>query len=303
MELFNRQPDNVKSALVLMLAAMGFALMMALIKLVGQRLPVTQILFLRQAGMTIMLLPVLSRNFPESLKSNRLSLQLARIVLAMSAMFLGFTAIVHMPLAEATAIAFARSFFVTIFAVLILRETVGYYRWSAVVVGFIGVLLMIRPGTEGFSAYALMAVFAAACAGMVMVIIRLLSRVDSSHTILAYQAIGVGLIMAIPAVFQWITPTAEEWLLLAAIGVVSYYAQRANVYAYSHGEASMLASLDYVRLIFATALGWMLFSELPGASTWFGAGIIVAASLYTVYREARRRQLLASEPQGRGYGG
>ena len=284
-----------------MLAAFGFSLMVALIKLVGQHLPVTQILFVRQIGMTIMLLPFLVSTYPSSFKSNHLSLQLARIGLALIAMMTGFTAVVNMPLADATAIAFAKSFFVTIFAVFILKETVGLYRWSAVFVGFIGVMIMLRPGTDGFSLYGLLAIIGAASAGFVMVIIRKLTRIDNPSTILAYQAVGVGLIMAIPAVIQWVPPTLSEWLLLAGIGVVSYFAQKANILAYTYGEASLLASLDYVRLLYATVFGWLIFSELPAPSTWMGAAIIIVASVYTVHRERKRKQLLASDPKVRSY--
>lgn len=302
MERFDKQSDNVKGALVLVVAACGFSLMVALIKLVGQRLPVTQILFLRQLGMAIMLAPVLISGFPKSFYTARLALQLARVGLALIAMLCGFTAIVHMPLADATAIAFAKSFFVTIFAVLILKETVGFYRWSAVVVGFIGVMIMIRPGAEGLNVYGVLALIGSASAGLVMVVIRLLSRTESLSTIMAFQAIGVGLVMALPAYIQWVPPTGKEWVLLAAIGIVSYFAQKANIFAFSLGEASMLASLDYVRLVYATFFGWLLFSELPGMTTWVGASIVVAASIYTVHRENRRKQRLASAPDGRGFG-
>lgn len=301
MERFNKQSDNVKGALILVLAAFGFSLMVALIKLAGDRLPVTQILFIRQLGMTIMLAPILIKTFPGSLKSAQPHLQLLRILMALIAMVFGFTAVINMPIADATAIAFAKSFFVTIFAVLFLKETVGLYRWSAVFVGFIGVLIMLRPGAVGYSVYGFMALGAAASAGLVMVIIRKLSRTDPPSTILAYQAIGVGLIMAIPAFIQWVPPTPTEWALLASIGFVSYFAQKANIYAFSYGEASLLASLDYVRIIYATFFGWILFSELPSVSTWVGAGIIVLASIYTVHRESRRKQNLASGPNGRGF--
>jgi len=284
-----------------MLAAFGFAVMVALIKMVGQRLPVTQILFVRQLGMTIMLVPFLVRAFPEALHTQHLGLQITRIVFALIAMMAGFTAIVNLPLADATAIAFAKSFFVTIFAVFILKESVGVYRWSAVFVGFVGVVIMVRPGADGFSIYAVLAIIGAASAGLVMVIIRKLTRIDDASTILAYQAIGVGLVMIIPAYVQWVPPTATEWALLAAIAVVSYFAQKANILAYSYGEASLLASLDYVRLLYATLLGWLFFSELPGVNTWIGASIIVVASVYTVYRERRRKRLLASDAAARAH--
>jgi drug/metabolite transporter (DMT)-like permease len=287
---FHALPDNARGAIILMLAAFGFTIMTVLIKYLGARLHVTQILFLRQVGMTLMVMPTLIRGFPGSIRSTRPGLQVARIGLALIAMTTGFTAIIHMPLADATAIGFAKSFFVTLFAILILHETVRIRRWSATIIGFLGVLLMLQPGTAGFSIYGLYAVIAAAAAGCVMVIIRLLSRNDAAVTILTYQAVGVGIAMALPAIIYWQPPTAFEWILIVAIGIVSYFAQKCNIYAYKWGEASLLASLDYVRLIYATLLGFLVFGDLPGVYTWVGAAIIVAASIYIVHREAQLRK-------------
>ena len=298
---FGLWPDNLKGATVLMVAALGFAIMIALIKLVGGRLPVTQILFVRQLGMVAILAPALARDFPDALATTRPRLQCLRVALALVAMMCGFTAVVHMPLADATALGFAKSFFVTIFAVAALGERVGPHRWSAVALGFVGVLVMMRPGSEGFTVYAVLAVVGAAAAGGVMVVIRLLTRTESGTTILAWQAIGVGIVMAGPALWWWVPPTPWEWVLLGGIGVVSYYAQKFNILAYRWGEASLLASLDYVRLLWATALGWWLFDTLPGTATWVGAGVIVAASIYTVHRERVRGRALAAGPHGRGY--
>ena len=303
MTRFDRLPDNLKGAATLMLAAFGFVVMISLIKLAGERLTVVQILFVRQSVMLLFLAPGIARDLPHALSTGRPGLQLVRISLALVAMLCGFTAVINMPLADATALGFAKSFFVTIFAVAILGETVGVHRWSAVALGFLGVLVMVRPGSEGASLHGLLALAGAAAAGGVMVVIRLLSRTESTHSILLYQALGVGLVMSVPAYLWWQAPTAQEWLLLAAIGVVSFFAQKANVMAYTWGEASMLASLDYVRLLYATVLGWWLFDTLPGVTTWIGAGIIVLASVYTVWRERVRNQRLSRSPDGRGYTG
>ena len=301
MTRFGLWPDSLKGAATLMIAAFGFALMISLIKLAGARLPVVQILFVRQLGMVAMLLPALASHFPDALRTARPGLQATRVALALVAMMCGFTAVVHMPLADATALGFAKSFFVTIFAVAVLGERVGVHRWTAVALGFAGVLVMMRPGSDGFTVYAVLAVVGAAAAGAVMVVIRLLTRTESGTTILAYQAIGVGVVMAAPAIAWWVAPTPREWLLLGAIGVVSYFAQKLNILAYRWGEASMLASLDYVRLLYATVLGFWLFDALPGTATWVGAGIIVLASIYTVYRERVRGRQLAAGPHGRGF--
>lgn len=284
-----------------MVAAFFFAAMMAAIKYAGETLHVAQILLLRQLGMLLIMSPQILANPLESFRTKRFDLQLIRLALALTAMLCGFTAIIHMPLAEATAIGFAKSFFVTIFAVLILKEVVGPYRWGAVFIGFIGVVIMLRPGAEGFTVYSIYALVGAACAGAVMVVIRLLSRTESTHTIMVYQATGVAVIMLIPGVIYWQAPTAFEWMLVGIIAVTSYIGQRLNVTAFTLGEASLLASLDYVRLLYAVIIGYFLFDNLPKGTTIVGALIIVVAAVVTIQREARRKQTLASASDGRGY--
>jgi drug/metabolite transporter (DMT)-like permease len=160
---------------------------------------------------------------------------------------------------------------------------------------------MMRPGMDGFDPNSIFALIGAAGAGFVMVIIRLLSKTDKPVTTLAYQAFLVAICVAIPAYYYWQTPTPMEWLLMIAIGVVSYIAQMLNIYAYSWGEASVLASLDYVRLLYATFLGWLVFDTLPGPYTWVGAAVIIAASIYTVHRERKVNTRLARSPDGRGF--
>lgn len=296
MNWFNRLSDNLKGIVFLMLASFVFALMALLIKMLGQRLHITQILLVRQVGMVIMVAPAILRDFPGALHSKRPKLQFLRIACALVAMLCGFTAVIHLPLAEATAIFFAKSFFVTIFAVIFLSEVVGLYRWSAVLVGFIGVMIMLQPGTNNFSIYGLASLVGAAGAAGVMILLRLLSRSDSPVTIMTYGSLGVGLVMILPGIYYWLQPQPFEWALLAAVGVVSYFGQKCNIFAYKHGEASLLASLDYVRLLWATLFGFLVFEQFPGLPTWIGAAIVVAAAIFTIYREARRQRALHTVP-------
>ena len=294
-------PDNLKGVITIMVAALGFTIMVTLIKLAGERLHVTQILLVRQTLMTLIVLPSILSHFPGCLRTGRLDLQLVRVAGALVAMLCGFYAVIHMPLAEATALGFAKAFFVVIFAILILHERVGPRRWAAILVGFAGVLVMLRPGSETFDPVGLLAIAGAAGAGLVMVVIRLLSRTDTPITILSYQAILVGLAVAGPAIWFWQWPTPAEWVLLVAIGFASYGAQMLNIYSYKWGEASVLASLDYVRILWATLLGWLVFATLPGVWTWAGAAIVIAASIYTVQRERTEAQALVRGPDGRGF--
>ena len=298
---FDALPDNLKGSLTLLAAAAGFSVMVMMVKLAGERLHVTQILLVRQLIMMTLVMPSVLNQFPGCLKTARIDLQITRVVFALIAMLCGFYAIIHMPLADAVAIGFAKSFFVTIFAIIILKEVVGLRRWMAVAVGFLGVLVMMRPGLEGFDPNSVLALLGAASAGLVMVIIRKLSETDRPITTLSYQAFLVAICVAVPAIHFWQSPTPFEWALMAGIGVISYGAQLLNIYAYSWGEASVLASLDYVRLLYATLLGWLVFETLPGPYTWIGALVIIAASIYTVHRERQVNASLARSPDGRGF--
>ncbi len=294
MSWFYNLSNNLKGTLFLLLASILFSLMALLIKLLGQHLNITQILLLRQLGMTLMVLPAIGRNFPGSLRSARPGLQILRMAFAMIAMLGGFTAVIHLPMADATAIFFAKSFFVTILAVFFLGEVVGIYRWSAVVLGFVGVLIMLQPGTSSFSIYSLASLTGAAGAAAVMILLRILSRSESADTIMTWSALGIGIAMAIPGIYYWQPPTSTEWMMLAGLSVISYFGQRCNIFAYKYGEASLLASLDYVRLLWATLLGFIVFGHFPGMSTWVGATIVITAAVFTIYREARRKQGPAS---------
>lgn len=298
----NKLPGNVRGGIFLAFAAAGFGIMVALIKLVGENIPVAQILFVRQIVMALIVAPVILGNFPESLKTNHFGLQLLRIVLALLAMGFGFSAVVNMPLADATSIGFAKSFFVTICAIFFLNEVIGVRRWMAVIIGFIGVLIVMRPGTDSFTIYGLYALIGAAGAGAVMVVIRILTRTESTTAILTYQALGVGVVVAFPAIWDWVWPTTHEWILLVGIGVISYGAQMLNILAYKFGEASVMASLDYMRLIYAVIFGYFLFSDLPDFWTLLGSAVIIAASIYTIHREAQRKQILIRTAEGREKG-
>lgn len=282
-------PGNVRGSVWALLAAGVSVVQMTLVKLAGETLHLTEIIFCRQMIMLVFILPIIMRNFPEAFKTSYPFLHFVRICGALVAITMGFTAVIHLPLADATTIGFAKSFFVTIFAILILGETVGPRRWGAVIVGFIGVMIVMQPGDggESFGIYGAMALAGAAGAGLVMVIIRKISQKDKPVTFMAYQAFGVGGCMLGPAIYYWQAPTFVEWGILIAIGAVSVVVQTCNVLAYRAGEASAITPIDYTRLIYALFVGFLLFGDWPNTTVFIGAALIVSASLYTVHREAR----------------
>jgi drug/metabolite transporter (DMT)-like permease len=283
---WNALPGNVRGGVIFVVAAVFFSVMVALIKLVGERLHITEILLFRQITMVIIAAPVIWAGWPGSLKSARPKLQLARVGLAFLAMTLGFSAIIHLPLAEATVISFSKTFFTTLFAIVILGEVVRAPRWIALCIGFVGILVIVWPAlSTDYGIWHIAALVSAVCVSLVFIMIRILSQVDQPVTILTYQAVGVGLLMIAPAIWFWKTPTLWELMLLVLIGAVSVAAQYLNILAMKAGEASALAPLEYTRLIFATALGLVLFAEWPDQRVWIGAALIVAAALYVLSRE------------------
>ena len=289
-------PDNLRGGIWYLVGAAFLTVMLALIKLAGQRLHVTEILFFRQLTMVAISLPVILRDFPGSLQSKRPDLQLVRIGVAFGAMTLGFTAVIHLPLAEVTTLGFTKTFFMTILGIFILGETVRARRWAAMAVGFAGVLIILWPtGEGGFSLYGLASITSACLVAVVMVLIRKLSQVDRPVTILSYQAIGVGLLMLGPMLWFWKTPTLEEMGLLVLIGAFAAVGQYINILALRAGEASALAPLDFTRLVFAGVLGLMVFDEWPDNRVFLGAAVVVGAALYTLHRERRVGQQISQK--------
>lgn len=280
-------PGNVRGAIYVMTAGIIFTVGSGFIKEMGGEISVFQILLVRQLTMTVTVLPVIARNFPDALRTKSLKLQFVRVFFAMIAMVGSFLAIQHMPLADATALGFAKSLFMTIFAIIFLKEVAGLRRWAATVIGFGGVLIIVQPGAHGVDVYALYALAGAAGAAMVSIIIRHLSQTDRSVTILSYQAILVGITMLPLAVYYWVPPTLEQWLMMFAIGLLSVAGQFCNIAGFRAGEATAIAPMDYAKMLFAVLIGLVMFFEVPSWATIAGSALIAATSIYTIRAERR----------------
>lgn len=268
-----------------------FAIVVALIKLTGERLHVTQILFVRQVTMALIATPIIIAGWPGSVRSARPMLQVGRIGFAFAAMLLGFSALIHLELAEATTISFSKAFFTTLLAIFFLSEVVRVQRWVALILGFIGVLIVVWPEPgQSIGIWHLAALGSAVCVSAVTICLRTLAQVDKPVTILAYQAVGVGILMVPFAIWFWQWPTFYEWVLLAGIGALAVVAQYLNILAMRTGEASAIAPLEYTVLIFTTALGFWLFGEWPDDRVWIGAAVIIGAAFYMLRRERSLQQ-------------
>jgi drug/metabolite transporter (DMT)-like permease len=281
-------PGNVRGSLIMMIASLASVVMTALIKHVGQTIPMIEILFVRQIFVLLIISPVIFRNLGTVFKSSIYSLHFLRASLSVIAMYTGFTAVVNMPLAEVTAITFVRILFTTILAIIFLKEVIGIRRWASVIIGFMGVLVIIRPDLDNINIYALMAIVSALFASGIQIVLRKVAQIDKPSTIIAFHSVFVTLVMAIPTYFQWVMLNFEEMIYIMLISIIMSPMQWLFIQAFKVGEAAAIAPMEYVRLLYAGLIGIIFFSEIPTVWTLSGAAIIIASTLYTMHRNAVR---------------
>jgi drug/metabolite transporter (DMT)-like permease len=271
-------------------SAVGFTAMTTLIKYLGPGYPAALQTFYRQLAGVIILLPMMARDWRGTFRTTRPGILIFRSSAGVLALILSFYAYQELPLADANALSFTRTLWLVPLAAFVLREPIGPLRISAALVGFVGVLIMLRPGAEGAStewlgwpqaaALASALLFALTITGM-----KVMTRDHSPFTLLVYAAV-LGLVFSIPpALFVWRWPSLPDLGLLAAMGVTGTLTQGAYIKGMQSGEAAVMAPIDYTRLVFAVLAGLLLFHEAPRTATLIGAGIVVASTLFISLRE------------------
>ncbi|MGH8172681.1 MAG: DMT family transporter [Rhodanobacteraceae bacterium] len=289
---------------MMMASACFFGLMAITIRYASHQQHPFEIAFFRSLFGAMFALPLIWVRGFDILVTKKLGFYVARCVIGMLGMLAGFWAIVHLPLAQAIALSYSSPLFVTIGAVLFLGEVVRMRRWSAVAVGFIGVLVIVRPSADSIAAGSLIAVMAAALSGMTTVSIKFLSRSEPPDRIVLLTTL-LWVPLSLPAaltVWQW--PDSQTWIWLILCGFLGTSGHYFWTRALRMADASLLAPFSYLQLIIVAILAWILFGETLDRYTAIGAAIIVGATLYIARREAmlarqHRKQPIASttEPQ------
>jgi drug/metabolite transporter (DMT)-like permease len=282
----------LRAAGLMLASTVSFGAMAVVIRLVSNRLSTPEIAFFRNVFGLLALLPLLWRGAPAVFRTRQLPRYFVRSAIGIGSMLCGFWAIGHLPMAQAISLSYSTPLFVTIFAAIWLGEVVRRRRWSAVLLGFVGVLVIVRPGTEGFSAGSLVAVSAAVLSSVVAIQIKQLSRVDPPDTIVFWTYVFWVPLSLVPALFQWQWPHGIAWLWLVAIGVFGTGGQLLWTRALKLGEVSALTPIGFMQLPLVAVLAWLLFGEDIDRWTVLGAAIIFAANAYIAHRESRlaRRQ-------------
>ena len=306
-------------------ATFVFALMAATIKIAAARYPVGEVVLFRSGfALAVLVAWLASRGeFPAALHTRRPFGHVGRSLAGSGGMFANFAALSLLPLAAATAFTFATPLIVVVLAALILHETVRAYRWGAVAFGFIGVIVMLSENLGGFAAAgasswtnlssattgALIALAGAGASAVAMIQTRRLTRSEATGAIVFYFSSLTGLISALVlcaaalwpadapgAAFaagqRFVAPSPSDFCLLALIGLFGGMGQIMMTHSYRYADASVIAAFDYTAMIWAVALGFVLFGEIPSLRSLAGAAVVVASGVFVLWREHRRRRIV-----------
>jgi drug/metabolite transporter (DMT)-like permease len=282
--------DNLLGIAFGLASVVLFSAQALVVKLVGDRYPMNEIVFFRHAfALAPAIILVMRQGGWQTLRTGRLPMHLARMAAGMSSMLLGFYALLLIPLADATVYNFLAPLLITALSVPLLGERVGIHRWSAVLIGFVGVVIMMQPGQGTLEWGAIIALAGAFCSAFVNLTMRMLGATETAaSTTFMYTGMSF-VVFSVSLLFAWTTPTFIDFLILASLGLGGGIAQYWYTMSLRYAPSALIAPLGYTSLLWMTAVGFFFWGEVPAATTMIGALIICASGLYILYREARRQ--------------
>ncbi|NCV48880.1 MAG: DMT family transporter [Rhodobacterales bacterium] len=288
------QTPVMRGIVLMCLSTIAFSIMHGLVRFVSEVLPPFQIAFFRNIFGLAFLLPLLMRSRFAILRTKQIGLHALRGVINMAAMLMFFTALAISPIAKVTALGFTAPIFMAILAVLVLGERFRIYRWSAIFLGFVGMLIILRPGLVAIDTGALLVIGSAALWAVAMIIIKIQSRTESSLTIVAYMGIFLGVFSIAPAVWVWQPFGLQTLGFMVLIGLFGSIAQMAISESLKETDSTALMPFDFLKLIWTAMIGVWFFSEIPDIYTWIGATVIFLSGLFIAIRErSTQRQRVA----------
>ena len=295
----NRLSGNLRGVLLMFVATICFSVMHALIRYMSAELHPFELAFFRNLFGLLVVIPWFMRYGLKPLKTKRLGLHALRAGINAIAMLMFFYAVSITPLADVAALSFTAPIFATVLAILILGEVVGFRRWCAILFGFCGTLVLLRPGLEVMSDGQLLVVASASFWACALIVIKILGRTESSVTIITYLILLMAPLSAIPAAMVWSTPSFQQLGVMAAMGILGTFGQLLMTQALKEGDTNAVMPLDFLKMIWAVLLGFFVFGEVPGIFTWVGGAMIFASITYIAYREHKVRQISPFEAVAR----
>jgi drug/metabolite transporter (DMT)-like permease len=291
-------PERTLAGIAMVLAAMFvFSGMDGLSKILARDYHPVEISCLRFFFTTLVLVPFIWRSSSPVWRTNMPLLQIGRGFCMVGSSILFIFGLARLPIADATAIGFVAPLLVTALSIPLLGETVGLRRWTAVVLGFGGVLIVVRPGTGAFDPAAIYPLLSAGSWALGLILTRKMRNADPVLTTLLYSTLVGFAAGAVVLPFVWRQPTALDWALIAVLGVLNAIGQSLMVVALNRAAASLIAPFSYSQMLWSALIGYFVFATIPDATMWVGAAIIMASGLYTLHRErvvAQQRRRFAA---------
>ena len=286
-QTWHRLSPNARGMLLMAVFACLVALLHVIVRRLSQELHPMEIAFFRTIIPLVILVPMLMRQGEGWWRTTRPGLQFIRGILGGAAMVTWFYSLSMIPVGDATALSFSVVIFTSLGAVFFLREKMGPRRWMAVLIGLIGTLIILRPGTEAMQLGALVALASSVCWSATLLVVKVLTRTESGMTIVFYSSMYFTLFAAVPAYYYWIWPTPEQLALLILMGLMALVAHLAMARAMKEAEATAIMPVDFTRLLWAAAAGYLWFGEFPDFWTWAGGAVVFASTIYITYRESQ----------------
>lgn len=274
----------------MVLSTVAFSAMHAMIVAITRDLHPFQVAFFRNVFAILMFTPLFWQSGLSFLRTDRIWMHVLRASLNVVAMLMFFTGLAMTPIARVTALSFTAPLFMALLSVIIFRERMVSARWIALIAGFAGTMIVMRPDVAAWDVGALLVLASALIWAFTMVTIKALSRTDSSITITGYMAILLTLLSFGPALWVWTWPTQEQFLWLAVIGATGTLAQLSLAEALKRADATAVMPFDFLKLVWASLLGFMIFDQVPALPTWIGGAVIFGAGLLVIYHESGRQR-------------
>ena len=278
---------TARGAVLVSLGSFTLVVMAMVVKHLGSHIPTIEILFFRSVIGIFVVLPFILRNPLEPLRTKRFGMHFVRGVIGTLGNICFFWTLTHMLLADAMALQFSRPLFMIPLALLFLGEIAGWQRTLATLLGFAGIALYARPFTAGFDPSAFVGAAGALLGALVAICIKRLATTEPTRTIMFYYAVSNAAFSLIPTIWLWVTPSWPELALLIVVGILGISGQGLITHGWTLGNATALVPLDYSRIVYSAAFGFIVFGELPGLWSIVGMFLIVASSLYLVLLERR----------------
>jgi drug/metabolite transporter (DMT)-like permease len=281
--------SNARALAIMFVSTIAFSLMHACVRHLSGELHPFEIAFFRNAFGFLVILPWFLRYGTTILSTNRLGLHSVRAGLNVIAMLCFFFALSVTPLSTVAALSFTAPIFATVLAIVLLGEKVRLRRWIAIAIGFAGTFIAIRPGFAEVGLGSILVLIQSVAWAAALITIKVLGRTESSITIAAYMVLLMTPLSFVPALFYWQAPTLEQLVWLLAIGVLGTVGQLLMTQSLKEGDTTVVMPIDFFKLIWASALGYWIFAEVPDRFTWFGGMMIFASTAYIAYRESQLR--------------